>query len=175
MTTRKQSSAARRNIKKAQAKWRGMSKRQHSLSQPEGRSRRKPGTTGKGNFYRIEVRPKSEFTSFRNQDVGRKGDLERLAGRRSSGSWDTVSWLVEKDVAHINDKGRLVITDKKVLSSLEKQIRGPITHVVGDVFKAHPRRNVPEAEKPTLAQRRAQKANIKKAQIARRRSGRTKK
>ncbi|KKW35696.1 hypothetical protein A2852_00360 [Candidatus Adlerbacteria bacterium RIFCSPHIGHO2_01_FULL_54_23] len=51
--------------------------------------RKLPGTTGKGKFYRIEVRPKGDFFSFRNQDVGKKGGLERLAGRRSSGSWDT--------------------------------------------------------------------------------------
>jgi hypothetical protein len=37
----------------------------------------------------------------------------------------------------------------------------------GDMFKAKPRPNVPEREKPTLAQRRARAANIKKAQAAR--------
>jgi len=40
-------------------------------------------------------------------------------------------------------------------------------HVVGDVFEAKPRRNVPELEKPTPAQRRTRAANIKKAQAAR--------
>lgn len=145
-----------------------MSKRQHSLAQPQGRGRKKPGTTGRGRFYRIEVRPKSEFITFRNQDVGKRGDLERLAGKRSSGSWDTISWLVEKDVAHVSN-GRLVIDSPKVKASLEKQIRGPVTHLKGDVFKALPRRNVPESAKPTPAQRRAQMTNIKKAQRARRR------
>jgi len=168
MATRKQSTAARKNIKKAQARWKGMTKRQHSLAQPEGRARQKPGTTGKGRFFRIEVRPKGEFVTFRNQDVGRPGDLERLAGKRSSGSWDTVSWLVEKDVAHVDSKGKLVITNKKVKESLEKQIRGPVKHIKGDVFKALPRKNVPETSKPTRAQRTAQMRNIKIAQKARR-------
>jgi hypothetical protein len=40
----------------------------------------------------IEVRPKSEFTSFRNHDIGEEGYLIRLVGRRSSGSWDTQAW-----------------------------------------------------------------------------------
>ena len=165
MATRKQSVAARKNVKKAQAAWKGMSKRQHSLAQPQGRGRKKPGTTGAGRFYRVEVRPKSEFVSFRNQDVGKKGGLERLAGRRSSGSWDTVTWLVSKEKAHVA-AGKLVIDDAKARTAL-KQISGRIVHVKGDVFRAHPRKNVPEDAKPTPAMRRAQKANIKKAQKAR--------
>jgi hypothetical protein len=160
MATRKQSLAARSNIKKAQAAWKGMTKRQHSLAQPEGRNRQKPGTTGKGNFYRIEVRPKSEFVTFRVQDVGQKGGLERLAGKRSSGSWDTVSWLISKKDARVDSHGHLKVTGKA--KSALKQIRGRIVHVKGDIFRAHPVRNVPESAKPTAAMRRAQKANIKK-------------
>ena len=40
-------------------------------------------------------------------------------------------------------------------------------HVRGDLFEARPRRNVPEKDKPTPAQRRARAANVKKAQAAR--------
>lgn len=166
MATQKQKAAARRNIKKAQRKWKNMTKRQHSLAQPQGRRRMLPGTTGKGKFYRIEVRSKGEFVTFRNQDVGKKGGLERLAGRRSSGSWDTVSWLVSKKVAHVGKNGELMIDDPKARTAL-KQIQGPIIHVKGDVFKAHPRRNIPESAKPTPAMRRAEMRNIKRAQKAR--------
>ena len=151
MITSKQKIAAKKNIKKAQDVWKKMTHRQHSLSQPEGRMRQRPGSTGKGMFYRVEVRPKREFTSFRVQDVGRKGELERVAGRRSSGSWDTVAWLVNKRKAHVSGN-TLVVDDDKVHSFL-KQVRGKITHIKGDIFSAHPRKNVPESEKPTLAQR----------------------
>ena len=161
----KKATARRRNIKAAQKKWKNMTKRQHTLAQPQGRSRTKPGMGGSGRFYHIQVRPKSEFKSFRVQDVGKKGGLERLAGRRSSGSWDTVTWLVEKSKAHLS-ASKLIIDDIKV-KTLLKQIRGPIKHIKGDIFHALPRRNVPEAEKPTVAMRRAQMANIKKAQAAR--------
>ena len=147
-----------------------MTKRQHSLAQPEGRARKLPGSTGHGKFYHIEVRPKGEFVTFRNQDVGKKGGLERLAGRRSSGSWDTVTWLVNKKIAHVRKNGQLIIDDPKARTML-KQIRGAIFHKKGDVFHTHPVRNVPESEKPTLAMRRAQKRNIKKAQQARRKKG----
>lgn len=167
MATRKQSAAARSNIKKAQAKWKSMSHREHALAQPQGRARKKPGTTGNGRFYRVEVRPKSEFVTFRVQDVGEAGGLERLAGKRRSGSWDTVSWLVEKKDAKVMPNGQLHITGAKAKSVL-RSITGHIYHVKGDIFKAHPEHNVPEAQKPTPAMRRAQKANIKKAQAAKR-------
>ncbi len=166
MPTKKQTLASKKNIKKAQAKWKSMTKRQHSLAQPEGRKRKNPGTTGKGKFYRIEVRPKSEFVTFRNQDVGKKGHLERLTGKSSSGSWDTVSWLIGKDSSHVDKHGHLVIDNPKVRTVL-KSLSGKITHVKGDIFKAHPRKNIPENIKPTPAQRRAQAQNIKKAQKAR--------
>lgn len=167
MTTIKQKIAAKKNIKKAQAKWKSMTHRQHALAQPEGRLRQKPGTTGKGKFYRIEVRPKNEFQTFRIQDVGKKGGLERLAGKRSSGSWDTVAWLVSKKDAKVKG-GELIINVERSAVSVLKNLRGPIVHIKGDIFRAHPRANVPERLKPTPAMQRAQKMNIKKAQIARR-------
>lgn len=166
MTT-KQKEAARKNIKKAQRAWQEMTPRQRALAQPEGRARKKPGSTGKGNYYRIEIRPKSQFTSFRTHDVGGPGMLQRIAGHRSSGSWATATWLVEKNGAHLTADKQLVITDPGARTVL-KSIRGPITHVKGDIFKAYPRKNVPEADKPTDAQKKARTKNIKKAQAARR-------
>ena len=127
--------------------------------------RKAPGSTGKGKFYRILVRPKGDFTSFRVQDVGKKGGLERLAGHRASGSWDTVSWLIEKKDAKVKS-GHLIVTGTKAKSVL-KNISGHIYHVKGDIFRAHPRKNVPESSKPTAAMRRAERTNIKKAQAAR--------
>lgn len=102
MATKKQSSAAKSNIKKAQEKWQSMTGRQRSLAQPQGRGREKPGVKGEGKYYRIVVRPKEEFVTFRYHDVGEKdGDLQRLAGKRASGSWNTQAWLINKNSAHI--------------------------------------------------------------------------
>lgn len=72
MATARQVAAARRNIKKAAARWRSMTSRQRALAQPQGRSRRRP-RTGKGKYFRIAVRPKTGFVSFRTQDVGGRG------------------------------------------------------------------------------------------------------
>jgi hypothetical protein len=166
MATAKQRQAARKNIKKAQAAWQGRSSRERSRAQPEGRGRAKPGTAGKGEYFHIEVRPKREFTTFRTQDVGERGGIQRVAGKRGSGSWDTQKWLISKDEAHV-EGGRLV-PDTKDARELLKTLRAKPTHVSGDRFKAAPRENVPEKKKPTPAQKRARLANIKKAQAARR-------
>jgi hypothetical protein len=45
---------------------------------------------------------------------------------------------------------------------------GPARRVQGDVFQGRPRKNVPEKEKPTPAQKRARAGNVRKAQKARR-------
>jgi hypothetical protein len=164
MATSKQRTAAKRNIRKAQATWRSMSRTARSRAQPEGSRRRKPGSTGGGGYFHVEVRPKTEFITFRTQDVGRKGHLQRVAGKRSSGSWDDQKWLISKADAHV-ERGRLVADSPDVAKVLA--VIGPARHVAADRFKGHPRRNVPEKDKPTAAQKRAQQANIRKAQAKR--------
>jgi hypothetical protein len=167
MTTAKQRTAAKTNIRKAQAAWASMSSRQHAVAQPEGRARKKPGTGGEGNYFHVEVRRSDDFVTFRTQDVGEPGHIQRVAGKRGSGSWDTVKWLISKDDAHV-DHGKLVPDSseaEKVLSELGSQ---PV-HLKGDIYEAKPRPNVAENEKPTPAQKRARSENIKKAQAARRR------
>jgi hypothetical protein len=144
--------------------------RNREFAMPKSRKRRttsrraKPGARGRGGFFHIQVRPKRDFVSFRNQDVGARGGIERVAGRRANGSWDTQKWLVGKTQAHI-DGGKLVpdsLAAEKVLSQLGSTPR----HLGGDRFIAKPRRKIPAREKPTPAMRRAQLANIKKAQAA---------
>ncbi len=128
------------------------------------RKRAKPGSRGGGRFFHIEVRPSRDFVSFRVQDVGQPGGVERLAGLRANGSWDTAKWLVEKTHAHIED-GRLVADSAEAKKLLRNLGSAPL-HLSGDRFRAKPRRDIPESEKPTPAMRRAQLANIKKAQAA---------
>ena len=144
-----------------------MSRRGYARARSEGLSRKRPGIDDKSRFYRIEVRPKSEFVAFRTQDIGKKNGLERITGKRSSSSWDTDTWLVEKNRAHVDKSGKLIIDDPQDKTAL-KQIRGPIMHKKGDVFTAKPRKNIKEDAKPTTIQRRTQAYNIQKTQRARR-------
>lgn len=128
-------------------------------------ARRKPGASGKGAFFHIEVRPKGEFVTFRNQDVGGRGGIERVAGRRESGSWDTQKWLIGKEHAHV-ESGKL-IGDTSEARKVLRTLGSTPTHLGGDRFRAAPRRDIPESEKPTPAQKRAWQRNIRKAQTAR--------
>ncbi len=167
MATERQRQAARKNIRKAQAKWENMSSREHSRSQPQGRDRKKPATAGQGNYYHVEVRPNEGFTAFRTQDVGGKGHLQRVAGKRESGSWATVKWLIGKEDAHV--EGNKLVGDTRDAKDLLKKLGSEPVRARGDLFEAKPRRNVPERLKPTVAQKRARRQNIKKAQATRRR------
>lgn len=140
-------------------------KKTSSSEKPQRKRRAKPGSTGEGEYYRIELRPASEFTFFRNHDVGNKGHLIRVAGRRSIGSWDTVAWLVGKEDAHV--EGEALVADSEDAKELLASLGSTPKHVKGDIFEAKDRLNVPEKKKPTEAQKKAWAENIKKAQQAR--------
>jgi hypothetical protein len=131
---------------------------------PSAPKRAKPGSLGRGRFFHIELRPANQFVAFRVQDVGERGGVERVAGQRASGSWDTAKWLVEKTHAHVED-GRL-IPDSAEASKLFAALGSAPLQIARDRFRAKPRRDIPEDEKPTPAMRRAQAANIEKAQVA---------
>lgn len=165
MATPRQKEAAKGDLIKAQQRWQEMSPREHSVSQPEGRTRAKPGTTGEGDYFRIVVRSKDDFTTFRYHDVGDKGHILRLAGKRSSGTWDTQAWLISKQDAHL--EGDVLIADSEDAKNLIDELAAKPKRLKGDVFEAKDRPNVPERKKPTEAQKRARRENIKKAQQAR--------
>jgi hypothetical protein len=168
MATEKQRQAAKKNIKKAQTKRKDMSSRENARSQPEGHTRQKPGSGGRGDYYHVEVREGDDFETFRTQDVGDPGHLQRVSGKRPSGSWATVKWLIGKEDAHLEDDK--LVGDTKDAKDLLKKLRSKPVHVRGDLFEAKPRRNVPERSKPTAAQQRARRQNIKRAQAVREKS-----
>lgn len=138
-----------------------------SRKNPSGAKRKSPGTGGKGSYYHVEVRPNDDFVTFRTQDVGDPGHIQRVAGQRENGRWSTVKWLIGKEDAHVdNDK---LVGDTQEAKDLLKKLRSKPVHKTGDLFESKPRRNVPERSKPTAAQKKARSQNIKKAQTAKRR------
>lgn len=143
--------------------------RNKSGKQTKSRSTRKPpGSGGQGEYYHVEVRPSDDFVTFRTQDVGDPGHVQRVAGKRGTGSWATVKWLIGKEDAHI-DGDRLVGDTKDARDVIRKLGSKPV-YKTGDLFEAKPRRNVAEKSKPTAAQKNARSKNIKKAQAARSKS-----
>ncbi|MHA7646727.1 hypothetical protein [Nitrosopumilus sp. S4] len=164
MTTQKQISASQKNIKRAQKVWQNMTTRQRAQRQPEGNSRKEPGMGSNAEYYHVLIRPKSEFITFRTHDVGRSGHTQRIAGKRANGKWATHAWLISKKDAYI--KNKILKSDLTKINKILKELRGPIKKIRGDIFKAKPRKNVPEKDKPTKKQQIARKKNIKKAQKA---------
>jgi len=76
--------------------------------------------------------------------------------------------LISKEDAHV-ENGKLVPDTKDAKDLIQKLGSSPV-QVRGDRFKAKDRPNVPEKAKPTPAQTRARRENIKKAQAARHKS-----
>jgi hypothetical protein len=141
-------------------------------SQQRRTRRAKPGASGRGRFFHVQARPKGEFVTFRNQDVGTRGGIERIAGQRANGSWDTQKWLIGKSEAH--RVGKQLVADSLAAEKVLGQLGSVPCHLGGDRFIAKPRRKIPAAEKPSPTMRRAQLANIKKAQAPLRKRRRTK-
>lgn len=123
--------------------------------------RAQPGTKGGGDYFRVVVRPKEEFVTFRYHDIGDKGHLQRLAGKRKTGTWGTQAWLISKQDAHV--RGSTLIPDNEDAKSLLEKLSTKPKHIKGDVFEAKDRPNVPEKAKSTSAQKKAWSQNIKKA------------
>jgi len=137
MATKKQIEAAKENIKKAQKAWQEMSHEKKAAAQPEGRDRKDPGEGQEGDYFRIVVRPKSEFTTFRYHDVGDPGHIIRLAGKRRTGTWDTHAWLISKRDAHV--EGESLIPDTKDARELFESLASKPKHVEGDIFESKER------------------------------------
>jgi hypothetical protein len=128
-------------------------------------TRRKPGSTGKGEYYHIEVLPKADFITFQTQDVGRRGHIQRVAGQRSSGYWSTVKWLIDKNDAHVQDNK--LIPDTNEAKNVIEQLGSEPVRMLGDLFKARPRPSFREEPKSAHTTRRGRRETIKKAQTTR--------
>ena len=157
MATTKQRQAARKNIKKAQEAWQSMSLEATGPGATRGRrTEETPGATGQGEYYHVEVRPKSQFTTFRTQDVGKKGGIQRVAGKRSSGSWDDQKWLIGKNEASRRERQTRSRHEGRQGSAEGPGIGAQARITGGDRFNApNPGRMCPKRKSLPLAQKRA--------------------
>lgn len=143
-------------------------RRENKKSLTRKQTRRKPGSTGRGEYYHIEVLPKADFVSFQTQEVGRRGHIQRVAGQRSSGYWSTVKWLIDKDDAHVQDNK--LVPDTKAAKDVIEQLGSEPVHMLGDLFKARPRPQMHEAVHPASTLTRSRRETVKKTQSTRRKS-----
>lgn len=122
MATTSQREAAKRNLDQSPDRWR--------LSG----NKAQPGSKGEGDYFRIVVRSKREFRTFRYQDVGRPGHIQRLAGKRASGTWGTQAWLISKGDAHVEDDQ--LVPDSKDAKEVLNNLASEPKHVKADIFEA---------------------------------------
>ncbi len=137
---------------------------QSRSSQKTG-TRAKPGSTGKGDYYHVEVLPKTGFITFRTQDVGKRGHIQRVAGKKSSGAWETVKWLIGKEDAHV--RGDKLVPDTKGAKDLIKELGAQPVHVSGDRFKARSKAKAGGRTKSASAKAGASRTGKRKVQTAR--------
>lgn len=124
--------------------------------------RAKSGASGEGEFYHIEIRPSTGFKTFRTQDVGKPGGLERVAGKRHDGTWDTQKWLISKRLAYV-ENGRLMASSDAARAMFDELGSVPVL-VEGDRFQATPKRAVRRNGKRKTPQRRRHQRNVTKAE-----------
>jgi hypothetical protein len=113
-------------------------KKNSSTNNGKKTSRKSPGSSGRGNYYHIELRRDEDFETFRTQDVGDPGHIQRVAGKREGGSWATVKWLIGKEDAHM--EGDSLVADTQDARDLLRRLRSKPVHLSGDRFEAKPRR-----------------------------------
>ena len=113
--------------------------RQRAVAPAEGLKHPRPGTTGEGHYYQIEILSRRNFVEFRTEEIGRKGHIQRVAGQRPNGSWETVRWLIAKSDADVED-GQLVPKTANARKVFKELGSAPV-HVKGDRFKTTARRN----------------------------------
>lgn len=95
---------------------------------------------GTARYYRVVLRSKEGFTLFRIQDVGRKGHVQRVAGKQPNGKWETQSWLVSKEDAHT--AGRYLIADSTSAQELFATFAHTPINIEGDVFETKDSREI---------------------------------
>jgi hypothetical protein len=101
-------------------------------------SRKKPGSTGEGDYYHVELTSTRGFEAFRTQDVGRRGHIQRVAGKKADGgSWQTVKWLIGKKDAH--RRGNRLVPDSKGAKDVIEDLGVQPVHISGDRFKVNVR------------------------------------
>ena len=139
------SEVLRHRSKQAQLTGREKTPVELEMAQGQDRPYAEPGPRLKGDYFRIVVRPESEFSRFRRYDVGEKGHAQRVAGKRGDGTWDTQAWLINKDEAHL--EGGTLVGDTAEARLVIAALGSAPRHVEGDSFDAQPGIGAPQHRK----------------------------
>ena len=105
-------------------------------------TKKAPFPLGNGQYYHVEVRPKTEFSAFYTEDVGRrKHSMLVLGKQKKDDKWATHKWLISKGDAYISDRGELKSEDHRIQQILD-YVDGNLVHKERDTFYIRPHRNI---------------------------------
>lgn len=95
----------------------------------------------KGKYFKIVIRPKSEFKTqdMKKDQIGE--GVVRVAGKRKSGLWDTQAWLISQREAHMED--RRLVPDTQIARYAVKSLASEPRWVRTNVFRARDRFRIP--------------------------------
>ena len=130
------SEVLRHHSKQAQQTGREMTPQELEMAQAQDRPYAEPAPRLEGDCFRIVVRPEGEFSALRYHDVGEKGHAQRIAGKRSDGTWDTQAWLIHKEEAHI--EGDILVGDTADARMVLQALGSVPRHVEATTLKPRP-------------------------------------
>lgn len=116
-----------------QAKERFTAAKVQTTVKPERRTKNLENRFEEGTYYRIIMRPRSNFVSVRSETPTGLNKIQQINGKAPNGQWSTQSWLVRKDGARIENE--VLIGDTKAIRSLLKALNGIVQRTKGDEFK----------------------------------------
>ncbi len=68
-------------------------------------------------YYRIKVRPKNQFSTFRIEHLT-ENDSIQITGKLADGSWGTQQWLINKGDVRL-ENGILVADDDRIQDAID--------------------------------------------------------
>lgn len=86
-----------------------------------------------GEYFRIIVRPRKKFLTFKSEPISSDGMLQQIHGQLPDKRWSTYAWLVNKQGAKAQEK-TLVATTTSV-THLFRALNKKIIHVKDDTYK----------------------------------------
>ncbi len=94
------------------------------VSAKERRAKNIETRFGQGEYFRIIIRPSSDFIKLRMEASADADVIQQINGKRADGRWNTQSWLIHKSAAHL-EADKLVADNqhaKKLLQALDHKM-----------------------------------------------------
>lgn len=90
-------------------------------------------TASKRGYFRIIIRPRKQFVAFHTLETREPSSVQRLAGHRPASVRANQTWLLSKEIAHV-EKGRIIPDTSEAVELLAAFAHEPV-HQRDDLFE----------------------------------------